>query len=72
MQLPAVCAKGIFSNLWLKDYESVERNVLNMFWGMNDSAAIPDNHRHLFALSEQVLSRDAWFNYVLEKDRLGE
>ena len=31
LQLPAVCAKSIFRNPRLKDYEAVERNVLNMF-----------------------------------------
>ena len=30
LQLPAVCAKSIFRNPFLRDYATVERNILNM------------------------------------------
>ena len=72
LQLPAVCAKSIFRNPFLKDYETVERRILNMFWNLDTAYPIPSTADRLFALQEQVRSKDEWLNYVLCCDRLGE
>ena len=72
LQLPAVCAKSIFRNPFLKDYETVERRILNMFWNIDTSYPVPTSPSRLFALQEQVRSTDTWLNYVLECDRQGE
>ena len=71
LQLPAVCAKSIFRNPFLKDYETVERNILNMFWNLDTEEPIPSNPQHLYELTEQVRSKDLWLNYVLDCDRVG-
>ena len=71
LQLPAVLAKSIFRNPYLKDYETVERRTLNMFWNIDTELAIPSKPAYLFELTEQVRSTDKWLNYVLACDRLG-
>ena len=72
LQLPAVLAKSIFRNPFLKDYETVERDILNMFWNVDTEEPIPSNAQHLYELTEQVRSQDAWLNYVLDCDRVGD
>ena len=71
LQLPPVCAKSIFRIPFLKDYNSVERRILNMFWQMEDVKGIPSRPELLFELTEQLRSKDSWLNYVLSCDRLG-
>ena len=72
LQLPAVCAKSIFRNPYEKDYESLERRIINMFWNIDDAEPIPSSPKRLYALTEQVRSKDAWLNSVLACDRLGD
>ena len=57
LQLPAVCAKSIFRNPFLKDYEPIERRILDMFWHQNGAKPIPSRPELLFELSEQVQTR---------------
>ena len=42
-----------------------------MFWNIDDAEPIPSNPKRLYALTEQVRSKDAWLNCVLASDRLG-
>ena len=58
LQLPALCEKSIFRNPFLKDYEPIERRILDMFWHLNDAKAIPSRPELLFELAEQVRSKD--------------
>ena len=71
-QLPPVLAKSIFRNPFKVDYEAPERRILNMFWKLQGSDAIPSQTRFLFELKKQVRSRDRWLNHVLASNREGQ
>ncbi len=71
LQLPPVCQKSIFRNPYLKDYETIEKKVLNAFWNLSEEKPIPSRPELLFELHEQLRSKDEWLNYVLRCDRLG-
>ena len=66
MQLPPVLTKSIFRNPFLKDYTAVEHHILNMFWKLGDTKAIPSSSDLLFELTEQVRSTDQWLNHFFE------
>ena len=70
LQLPPVAAKSIFRNPFLKDYQSPERRIRDMFWYLDDET-IPADPTQLFELTEQVRSNDAWLVAVLTADRVG-
>ena len=70
LQLPAVAAKSIFRNPFLKDYSAPERSIRDMFWRLDET--IPGDATQLFELTQQVRSHDEWLIAVLTADREGQ